>query len=289
MSMKFSVIVPVFEQWHLVPQLLECLAEQSCPAESFEVLLVDNGSSELMIPDYMAPNVRVLHCGIRGAYAARNHGVRDARGEWLVFTDADCLPERGWLEELAAAAEKLGKDDTFFAGSIETVGSSISPSIYEIYDLVRGIPQARYVKRGYAATANLAVPRILLVEVQGFNDELYSGGDADFCFRAKSLGYELEYIDSAIVKHRVRTSWDAVATKARRVKGGQLTHKSARYKLWIYCRTILSPFISMYRLGGVSNHSIKYRLIAICVYLRVWTVEIFELFRIAFGKEPERR
>ena len=289
MSIKISVIVPIFEQWHFIPQLLKCLERQSYPRECFEVILVDNGSANLNVPPQVAPNVRISLCDVRGSYAARNQGIQEAQGDWLVFTDADCLPTEDWLSEIYMAIKSEKKSKIFFAGHVYAVSNSARATAYEIYDIVRGIPQAHYVKRGYAATANLAVPREVAISLGGFNSKLYSGGDADFCRRASALGWQITYIPSAVVGHRARMTWDAIVTKARRVKGGQLSCKPLGHRAWIVLRTVLSPLITAYRFLGAREHSFKYRLLAITVYIGVWLAEIVELFRIFSGKLPERR
>ncbi len=273
----------------MVPDLLDCLKGQTYPRSLIEIILVDNGSSEVILPDQLEPNVQVLRCKKKGAYAARNYGVAKAQGRWLLFTDADCLPGRSWV---AQAVSALGADRTkrtFVAGRVESMTDNGQPSVYEIFDMVRGIPQAHYVRRGYAATANLAVSRTLISEVGGFNEQLYSGGDADFCHRARRRGFNITYVEAAVVNHRTRTSWNEIATKARRVKGGQLTCKSNRYKVWIFIRTILSPAITSIRLASCSQFPLKYRLIASFVYIKVWRVELLELIRVGFGGKPERR
>ncbi|WP_334078978.1 glycosyltransferase family 2 protein [Microbulbifer sp. M83] len=288
MGVEISIIIPVFEQWEFVPDLLDCLYAQSYPMDKVEVLLVDNGSREISVPDNLRDNIRILHCKTRGAYAARNWGVQHSRGEWLVFTDADCLPSKSWLGEIATLACSKERGDVFIAGRVDSVNKE-DPSAYEIFDMVRGIPQEHYVRRGYAATANLSVPRSLIKRIGGFNERLFSGGDAEFCRRATQKDFRLVYTDAAVVAHRTRASWNAIATKARRVKGGQLTCKSRGHKLWVYIRTLLSPGITSVRLFRNRRFPFKYRFIASFVYLRVWGVELLELLRVSFGCEPERR
>lgn len=289
MRIEISIIVPVFEQWELVPKFLDCLSRQSYPMQNVEVLLVDNGSSEIILPDDLPHNVKVHYCDARGAYAARNYGVHQSCGKWLVFTDADCLPRENWLGELISACRSAGLGSSLIAGRVDCICESDEPSLYEIYDIVRGIPQEHYVSRGYAATANLAAPRALITEIGGFNDNLYSGGDADLCRRAKQQGATIAYVESAVVRHRTRSSWSEIATKARRVKGGQLTSKSMAYKLWVYVRTILSPCITIIRFVRSRQFPVRYRMLASFIYFRVWGVELAELIRVSFGGEPERR
>lgn len=153
--MKVSVIVPVYEQWHLVPELLNCLTEQSLPRGDFEVLIVDNGSKNLLVPQVVPDNVHVMSCERPGSYAARNRAAVEAIGDYLAFTDADCQPSPTWLENLLGAAANSKNVHGLWAGAIDVVSDGDDPNIFEAYDMVRGIPQERYVGRGYAATANL--------------------------------------------------------------------------------------------------------------------------------------
>ena len=221
-----SVVVPVYRQWGLARQLLAALAAQSLPAADFEVLLVDNDPDAGPPPLPPPPNGRILPCAAKGSYAARNVGVAAARGELIVFTDADCRPHPDWLAAFAEAAEAPGAEATILAGPVRFEASAL-PNRYEAYEMLRGIPQERYVRLGYAATANLAVPAAVFARVGGFDATRFSGGDAEFCRRATGRGYRVRLVPEAVVTHPARADWAALATKARRVKGGQIASGSA--------------------------------------------------------------
>src|SRR5690606_4863449 len=151
-----------------------------------------------------------------GSYAARNLGAAAARGRLLAFTDADCRPAPGWLAAMAEAATRL--PGRLLAGPVRIVANE-PPNAFEIYDRIRGIPQERYVRQGYATTANLAVPRPVFDALDGFDAARFSGGDADFCRRAGRAGHAVVLVPGAAVAHSARASWAELATKARRVKG----------------------------------------------------------------------
>ncbi|MGJ7461885.1 hypothetical protein ACR80S_12360 [Halomonas sp. MA07-2] len=68
--------------------------------------------------------------------------LQEAQGQWLVFTYVECLPAAGWLEALTRKADRLRGEDAVLAGAIEMRASGPEPSIYEMYDLVKGIHQA---------------------------------------------------------------------------------------------------------------------------------------------------
>ncbi|MDN3522097.1 glycosyltransferase family 2 protein [Halomonas ramblicola] len=283
-----SVIVPVYEHWQLIPALLQCLQRQTLGQAGFEVLLVDNGSQHFTPPAELPDNVRILKCATPGSYAARNHALEHAKGPWLVFTDADCLPEVEWLERLMQCARSLPMESVL-AGAIRMQPSGACPSIYEMYDLVKGIPQAWYVSRGYAVTANLAVPLALARELGGFEAKRLSGGDADFVRRAVARGAMLHYVEQAVVAHPARDSWQAIATKARRIKGGQLTAGSPGQRaLWLL-RTFTPPLLAWYRFLLRSQQPWRYRLMASFLQTRLWGVEALEAIRLLFQQGAERR
>ena len=286
---RFSVVVPVFEQWGLVPKLLSCLRDQALSKELFEVILVDNGSSSIDVPDKLQDNVHVLRCETPGSYAARNRGAERATGDWLVFTDADCQPSRDWLFYMEEACGALKGARTLVAGPVQVFSPAENPNCWEIYDIIRGIPQERYVRRGYAATANLAVPRTVFEELGGFDGRRFSGGDADLCRRALAKGCDIVFVPGPTVNHPARATWEEISTKARRIKGGQLTAGSLKRRLRWTLGTVSPPARAVWHFLTKSCYPLRYRLIAILVLFRVWLVELRELCRLCAGAEAERR
>ena len=284
-----SVIVPVYEHWHLVPGLLARLEAQTLPQTEFEVLLVDNGSSQFDPPDTLPKNARVLHWPTPGSYSARNHALEQACGEWIAFTDADCLPQADWLEQIKREADACGTRPTVLAGAIQMLRSNDRPNAYEMYDLVKGIPQAWYVSRGYATTANLVAPAALIRELNGFDSNRYSGGDAAFCRKAVAHGASLRFIPQAVVEHPARSSWEALATKARRIKGGQLTGGSQRQRMQWLLRTFTPPLIAFWRFLRATEQPMRYRFMAVAVQSRIWALEMGEVVRLAAKGGAERR
>ena len=285
----FSVVVPVYNQWELIPALLHCLRAQSLPSGTYEVLLVDNGSKVFIPPDTQGLDVSFLDCQSPGSYAARNQGVKAARGKWVVFTDADCLPRPNWLSSMYQAVRARQGQKNVFAGCVKIVHNSAQPSPFEVYDLVKGIRQDLYVRQGYAATANLCASRTLIESLGLFNHELYSGGDIDFCERAVRAGAELHYIEEAVVHHPARTSWDELSLKARRVKGGHFMRATGYRKLVIAVKTLIPPVRAVKSFLRNPDFGIKFRLIACAIQFRLWLVDIFEVFKLALNAEAERR
>ena len=282
---RLSVIVPVYRQWDLVPGLLAALAAQRLPAAAFEILLVDNEPEAGPPPLAPPANARILPCAAPGAYAARNAGIAAARGRHLAFTDADCRPDPGWLAALAAAAVD---ERTLLAGPVRVEAAGDPPNRYEAYEVLRGIPQERYARLGYAATANLTVPAAVFAAIGGFDATRRSGGDAAFCRRAGRRGYPLRLAPGAVVAHPARDSWQALSVKARRVKGGQIRSGAPAARATWLMRTLTPPLRALARFLR-ADAPWPVRRAAIGVLFRLWGVELAETARLLAGGAPERR
>lgn len=96
-----SVIVPVYNTGQYLERVIESLLAQDVPRERYELIFVDNGStddSREILRRY--PEIRLLEEPVKGSYAARNCGLGEARGDIIAFTDSDCYPAPGWLRNI---------------------------------------------------------------------------------------------------------------------------------------------------------------------------------------------
>lgn len=282
-----AVVVPVWGQWPLVPELLAALAAQTLAPAA--ILIVNNEAPAPPPALELPPQARILPCGGPGSYAARNAGAAAALaadpGALLAFTDADCRPDPGWLAALAEAA--TAAPGALLAGPVRMVAPE-RRSAAAVFDLVRGIPQAAYVARGYAATANLAVPGAVFAALGGFEARRRSGGDAEFCRRAGRAGHALRLVPGATVAHPARADWADLAVKARRVKGGQVAAGPLpRRAAWVL--RSLCPPVSDSRAFLAAPHPLSDRLLAVALRFRLWGVELAEVARLLAGGDPERR
>jgi hypothetical protein len=287
-DLPVSVIVPVFNHWDLVPELLACLQAQTLDKHSFEVLLVDNGSdalpSDLQLPHW----ARLMHCPTPGSYAARNAAVAEARGDTLVFTDADCRPVPEWLESGIACIEATTHGAIIAGDIVIEPRDRSNVTSYELYDMALGMPQRRYVSHGYAVTANLFVPSRIMRRSGGFDPTRFSGGDAEFCRRMVATGAGLQFCPRAVTRHPARREWGELATKARRIKGGQITAGPRFRRLSYVFRTLMPPF----RVWGMALRaerlSVSQRMTVCAIKARLWRVEMAEMLRLVLGKPPNR-
>lgn len=217
-----SVIVPYYGERAALQSCLQALRGQTLGRELFEVIVVNNRPDRKLALEgtsgIAGPSITVVEEHRPGSYAARNRGVDLARGRWLAFTDADCVPDDRWLE---AGLEHVALHDPL-GGHIQLVGSN-PHSLAERYDLAFGLNQKSFIeKSGFAATANLIVSRAVFDAVGPFDARLRSGGDWEWSLRASRSGHPVAYCPEAIVAHPTRTTWRQLVQKALRVQGGML-------------------------------------------------------------------
>ena len=103
-ELPVSVIVPVYNAQDTLQRCLSALAGSA--TESMEIILVNNSStdnSSNICEDFMQshPHLRILLLqeDTKGPSAARNTGASLARGDWLIFTDSDCIPSPTWISD----------------------------------------------------------------------------------------------------------------------------------------------------------------------------------------------
>jgi len=144
------------------------------------------------------------------------------------------------------------------------------------------------VRLGYAATANLAVPASVFARLGGFDQTRMSGGDAAFCRRVGAAGVPIALIAGASVAHPARASFDELARKARRVKGGQIRGGSRAFRLSWLLRS-LTPPLRAHRRFLFAPYPWAQRRDAIATLYRLWGVELAEIMRLLRGGAPERR
>jgi glycosyltransferase involved in cell wall biosynthesis len=194
-----SVVIPALNAADTLPQQLRALSLQSNDAE-YEVIVADNGSTDGTVQVAAGWSsdltVRVIDASsCPGAGAARNLGVRAARGSLLAFTDADDIVLPGWLSTWA----NLSADASFATGPIVPFWStdgppSSSPPASALSTLLDFLP--------YALGANLAVRREAFERVGGFPEEFRAGEDVAFSWRLQLAGVRLDFRPTAAVAKR---------------------------------------------------------------------------------------
>ena len=210
-SLAVSIIIPVLNGAEVIAGCLEAVLAQDLPRTAYEVLVIDNGSTDATPAVVRRYPVRLLHESFRSPYAARNTGVRHARGTLLAFTDDDCRPAPTWLR--AAVTARAAGAQVLAGQVVHTIENARNP--WECHSALFFLRQADYVAQGWAATANLCIPRALFEQVGPFH-LVRSGGDKEWGLRATAQGIRLTYHPEVTVTHLTRKSFKETAAKIYR-------------------------------------------------------------------------
>lgn len=171
-----------------------------------EAIVADNTAGGLL-GTMQVGEVQVVNAPrLRSSYHARNAGVRAATGDWLLFMDADCVPQADLLA--AYFSEPIADDCGALAGQI--LGDPDQRSFAaryarsrKLFDHADGLIQAA---EGGAAAGNLLVRRTAFDGIGHFTEGIRSGGDLDLCRRLPAAGWRLDFRAQALVHHRHRAT-----------------------------------------------------------------------------------
>ena len=263
---RVSVVFATRNRARRLDMLLRSLAEQTLPAAQFEVIAVDDGSTDatqevLARHAAEAPfELRIVRLpDSRGPAAARNAGWVEAAAPLVAFTDDDCVTTPGWLESGLASHDEHPGD--VIQGKVE-----LNPD-----ELDRMSPFAHFYFQdgpdGGYPTANIFYPRELLERLRGFDAEVFStvaGEDTDLAWRAFELGARPIWAPEARVLHgvllvgavkrlRVAARWTPLVQLYRRhpEMRGNLVHSLFwRQNHWLLARFLLALALPR-RLGAV--------------------------------------
>ncbi|HSR64147.1 MAG TPA: glycosyltransferase family 2 protein, partial [Xanthomonadaceae bacterium] len=209
-----SIVIPVFNQFAHTLACLRALAAH-LPAAPFEVIAVDDGSSDATVD--ALPQVAGLRYHRRarngGFIAACNDGARLARGDILVFLNNDTVPQPGWLDALLATFEAhpdagvVGAQLLYPDGRLQEAGGVVFGDggawNYGRFGSPQD-PRYGYLREAdYASGAAIAVPRALFERLGGFA-ERYAPAyyeDTDLAFAARAAGRRVLYQPAARVVH----------------------------------------------------------------------------------------
>lgn len=218
-----TIIVCVLNKEETISNCLESLLSLA-GKYSLEVLVIDGFSQDKsfgILKKYKKRGVQISQ--IRGGYSAQlNFGINQAKGGYVLFTDADCIVDKNWLKELVEGFKEKG--------IVATAGYCGTPKKVDLLQRVIGIelesrfkkfPQ--YLQR--APTMNLCVKAKIAKRLL-FDETIKVGVETDFGYRLNKIG-KIKYVPRAIVWHHHRATWKSYFKQ-------QLN--TARGAFWVYLK-----------------------------------------------------
>lgn len=216
--MKISIIIIVKNDYR-IEKTLESM-EGIRTDHQYEIIVVDASAVNLLV------DIKNKFINVNWLYYTkkpnkktypeqRNIGIANAKGEIIIFIDADCIPDEFWLDEITKPIVEQG--ELIVAGSVKSIGGR------SFWDVEQESMQLKeYIDE--CSTINMAFVKSIIKRVGFFDETFEAGEDTDFLWRAVDSGYKIKYNKNAIVYH----DWGNLQHQIKRA----ITYGEARVRLY---------------------------------------------------------
>ncbi|MCB4792836.1 MAG: PqqD family peptide modification chaperone [Elusimicrobia bacterium] len=206
-SPKVSIIIPVYNEEASLPMCLDSLMDINYPKECLEIIVIDNNSTDSSSSIIKSYPVIYVFKEKKGHSFARNKGLKIATGEIIAFTDADCVVDKNWVIsfvnefKMCSAACCGGKSLPL------KKNNWLSDNFYDFkrkYNESKSFKNSsieNYFDEPLFPTCNLACQKEVLDKIGYFDENILANEDTDLVWRINLSGYQLKYVDSALVYH----------------------------------------------------------------------------------------
>ncbi len=287
MCMKVSVVIPTYNRPALLLKCANALAKQNFSKALYEVIVVTDGADietssvlNLVLQEHHFFN---LYCYSldekKGPAAARNKGAALAKGELILFTDDDCIPDVDWVENFWNAYQSNKKKLIAFSGKT-IVPHNNKPTDYE--KNISHLEEAEFI------TANCACTKQAFNLINGFDEEFPIAWreDSEFQFRLINHQIEIIKVTDAVITHPVRVArWGISIKEQKKSMFNALLYKKhpGLYKEKISNRPLLTYYvmIALFLLFIISVFSIK-------IYVSMASFILWMTFVLVFTKKRLR-
>ncbi len=211
--MLTSVVIP---NYNGIRYLKNCLLSlQKCEGEDFEVIVVDNGSTDGsdLLPDSLKLNVRLIKLNENTGFAhAVNVGIREAKGEYVILLNNDTEVESGFVRKLTEALKKNRKAFSASAMMVDMNNREVLDGAGDYYCALgwafaygkgKKTEECDKGRKVFSSCAGACIYDKAKLEITGLFDELHFAylEDVDLGYRARIAGFDNIYEPAAVVYH----------------------------------------------------------------------------------------
>lgn len=196
-----SIIVPTYNAEKTIGKTIKALLKQNYPKKNYEIIIVDDGSTDKTVEVVSKLPVKLIKLKHKGPANARNTGAKNSRGNIILFTDADCIPDKNWIKNMIAPFKN--KEVVGVSGTYKTLNkdSLIARFLgYEIEYRHEKMKKKKYID--FIGTFSAAYKKSVFLKEGGFDTSfsMSSGEDPELSYRI-SKKHKLIFQPSAFVWH----------------------------------------------------------------------------------------
>jgi glycosyltransferase involved in cell wall biosynthesis len=258
-----SVIIPARNAADVIPDCIKALQQQTCDRSALEIIVIDDGSSDTTPDVVKSAGITLFSQENRGPAAARNAGVKTARGDIILFTDADCRPAADWVDQMMEPFKNdavMGVKGVYRSDQTEMTARFVQAEYEAKYRFMAAFKTIDFID-----TYSAGFRRNAFTALKGY-DESFPGAsveDQEFSFRMHEAGYQMVFTPRAVVTHLHATSlrryfrkkfnigfWKMKVLREHPQKAFRDTHTPQGLKLQIPVAFILPVLVCLAPLTG---------------------------------------
>lgn len=200
-NLRVSVIIPAFNAAATITRCLAGLARQTYPEDLFEVIVVDDGSTDDTAALVQATRVKYLDQVNQGPATARNKGAAAANGEILLFTDSDCIPTENWIKEMVkpfADKEVIAVKGAYLSKQRSIVARFVQFEFEERFEMLRKVDSIDMID-----TYSAGIRKEIFDSLGGFDTSFPKANneDTELSYRMVDLNKKMVFNPEALVFH----------------------------------------------------------------------------------------
>ena len=234
---KVSIIIPTKNNGDILEKCLAAIQNLDYPKEEYEVIIVDGHSTDNTVEIAKKYGCKIVYEDVGTRGGACNIGVKNAKGEFIAFTDGDCVVPKDWLRNLIKH---------FNSGNIASVGGpNITPEGDTEFAKCIGVvltflskPGSRYglvadkvIETFHNSGCNVAYRKNVIEEAGWFNEKLITCEDEELDYRILEKGYKILYTPDAKVLHYRRPTWKRFYKQAYKYAVGRMQAIKLHWKM----------------------------------------------------------
>jgi len=219
--LKLSLIIPVYNRPDEVDELLESLSKQDF-TEDYEVVIIEDGSTidcKSVIETYPNLNISYFFKSNSGPGDSRNFGMRNAKGDYFIILDSDCILPKDYLSQVK---KSLLNDYTDCFGGVDDANHNFSDIQKAINFVMTSAITTGGIRGGseklikfQPRSFNMGISKKAF-EVSGGFRNIHPGEDPDLTMRLWNLGFETRLFKNVKVYHKRRISWSKFRTQVHK-------------------------------------------------------------------------
>lgn len=225
--MFISVIVPAYNAESTIKECLSALTKQTVPQSDYEIIVVDDGSTDKTSEIAQQFPVVYLREENQGPAMARNLGAQVAKGEIILFTDSDCIPEPDWIESMlipfATEPEVVGVKGVYLTQQKQLAARFAQAEFEERYARLK---KYRYID--FVDSYSAGFKRDVFLSVGGFDPQfaVANNEDVELSYKLAQKKYKMVFQPKAKVSHlHADTFYDYLYLKLTRAYWRMLAYR----------------------------------------------------------------